>query len=433
MFHFLLEAEVVLLPAISKFCVALNSIQGLYSKLVCIKIIPNITQHTNGCTNNENLRLLTICYSHLYQIMSDDMLNLYRQKVKEMIENGEITSENTKCILKILNFLNYPKWSHENIELIRDLALLLTDKVEKMQSKELFQLNKVFQSQLEPAEMLSRIAKQSQKLLEQSPSTELLTCAVLNALPEKRAKMREISQDFLQTSNVNSNVDLASLFKVLRLLKISDVTLCNQYWSKVVAELRQKRDQLNVYQYGKYCHRYMHFNNNLGGTYRHIEFEKVLSKIVIEELKTGIAAHVPLLFAKLSSFIIAYGHHSHSPTSNNRMYKDFVLDFIIDGFEGMVEQLSIIDCLYISRGLEIALELRYKNFVPPSFGNQMVKIENVLNTATERHLREGNLSLKDVNCIVRSYNNRKCELKTKIISNFEVIYFCSFFNVSSNR
>lgn len=94
----------------------------------------------------------------------------------------------------------------------------------------------------------------------------------------------------------------------------------------------------------------MHFNNNLGGTYRHKEFEKYIVSLMRTDLITGITAIIPSQFAKVAAFILAYGH-----TPNSR---HVFPEFIIHKMEDMRQQFKIVDCLQLSRGIQIALQMR---------------------------------------------------------------------------
>lgn len=171
------------------------------------------------------------------------------------------------------------------------------------------------------------------------------------ALPDKRHKMTEYAKDFIYAkSTVESGASLPTLFKILRLLKISNVYICDGYWSKVVSEIQSNPAQRESYVLARHCHRYMHFNNNLGGTYHHKPFEKYVVDLMVRELQTGITAIVPAKFARVAAFIIAYGH-----TPNSR---HMFPEYIVSRIEDMVEQFRIIDCLQLSRGIQIALQMR---------------------------------------------------------------------------
>jgi len=151
----------------------------------------------------------------------------------------------------------------------------------------------------------------------------------------------------------------------------------------------------------------MYFNNNLGGTYRHFNFEKTISKLIMNNFKNDITCSIPSKFTKLAPFIIAYGFNDESGKSDKSAA--IIPNIIIERIEYMSNQFSIVDCLQLSRGMQIAYEMRYKYFIPHGVALQLLKIENVLNSCTERHLKLNNLTINDINCIMRAYNNRKCK------------------------
>lgn len=137
--------------------------------------------------------------------------------------------------------------------------------------------------------------------------------------------------------------------QILRILKISNTSICNEYWSKVKREIIYNPQQ-NNYFLGMYCHRYMHFNNNLNGTYRHIPFEKAMVKLIVNDLDKGVTSLLPSKFAKAASFILSYGHTPHD--------KYMFPEFIVKKMEDMQEQFTILDCLQMTRGIQIALQMR---------------------------------------------------------------------------
>lgn len=100
----------------------------------------------------------------------------------------------------------------------------------------------------------------------------------------------------------------------------------------------------------RHFHRYMYFNNNLGGTYRHYKFERIVSKFLLADLENGVSSLIPTLFAKLASFILAYGQTAYGHA--------LFPPLIVEKIESMRQQFTILDCLFISRGVQIALELR---------------------------------------------------------------------------
>lgn len=197
---------------------------------------------------------------------------------------------------------------------------------------------------MEPAELLPAISERSQELLAGELTAEILACSVLYSLPENRLKMSKMAEKIIYSDVGINQTEFPALFKVLRLLKISNMKLCDMFWTKVVEEIVNNPEERKIYRLIRHCHRYMHFNNNLGGTYRHYRFEKVLLSLIQNELATGISQFIPTKFAKLTSFVFAYSTD--------------IPDSVIQKIESMSEQFTIHDCRQLSRGLQIAYELK---------------------------------------------------------------------------
>lgn len=151
-------------------------------------------------------------------------------------------------------------------------------------------------------------------------------------------------------------------------------------------------------------HRYMHFNNNLGGTYRHKGVEQTIMTILFQEMQSGITSILPSAFARVVSFMIAYGSHL--------LREEVMPDLIIDRIEAMSGQFGIYDSLRISRGIQIAHELRYKFYIPTKEAPHLLRIEEVLNACTARHARD--CTIHELNLIIKAYNARKSPRKSEI-------------------
>lgn len=394
------------LVALSRFIVALCTRQGnVGNDIVCKDTLPLVLKFLDECSTSEDLRLITISFNCLHRLIRPETLDVYEEKIWQLLNTAVINSDSVRCILGVVNFLNHPQWSQNYTKLVRSLSVILEQKICTFQTKELVSLFRIFQSHLEPASMIPAITEQSKKLLDSTPSAELLACAVLYSLPKNRKKMIDIAKEIVYSEQITNPTTLPALFKALRLLKISNLKLVNAYWDKVCVEIETNLMDQKSHRIARHCHRYMHFNNNLGGTYRHMEFERIASKFVLKELETGISQFVPKRFARYSSFIIAYG------ISGGRLAFP---DFIVTKLEEMSGQFSVLDCLMVSRGLQIALEMRFRQFVPKELGAQIARLENLLNTCADRHISRENLSLSELNSIVRTFNNRKCKYQISI-------------------
>lgn len=105
-------------------------------------------------------------------------------------------------------------------------------------------------------------------------------------------------------------------------------------------------------------------------------------------------------FANYCSFLIAFGDGSHQ----KRIPK-----LIVDKIEALNEQFNIKDCLHISRGLQIMHEVRFRRPYSGEFFNQVDSINFSLDKSARRHLQTKNLHLRELNGIIRAFNNRRGE------------------------
>ena len=242
-----------------------------------VHTIPWILKYLESCDNAEDLRLITISLNNIHVLITQNVLSIFKRKVDEFLNNKTLDSTSTRCVLKIINFLNYPHWSQQNTLLLRRLLLTLKDNIKNFETRELVVVNRAFQSQLESASLIPEIVQRSKvkTLMQKSPNVELLSLAVLYSNPEQRIKITEMLKDFIYSYQISSNqtgATLQTLFKILRLLKISDLSLCDSYWTKVCNEIHATREIDMNYRISKHLHRYMHFNNNLG---KKIDFLKI--------------------------------------------------------------------------------------------------------------------------------------------------------------
>lgn len=386
------------LNSLSHFCVGLNSDKGLYSSILAVSTIPQISRQLDECSNANDLYLLTVCLTNISNIISLNLLDAFKRKVAQLLDQELLNETSSRCILKIINFLNYPHWSFRNTTLIRRLLIELEENIQFFETRNLVTVNRAFQSQLESAKLVPLLVNRARKLLEEKPNVELLSLAVLHVTPDRRLKIAEMLRKFLSTyqiSTTQSGETLQTVFKILRLLKISDINLCDVYWTKVLNEIYGTKESNLNYRLSKHIQKYMFFNNNLGGTYRHIEFEKSMIEMVMLELKS---IQFPKDFAKFSSFIIAYGDGSGESK---------LPQFIVDRIESLHEQFTVKDCLQLSRGVQILQEVRFRRPLNDVLENQIDSISFSLGKCAKRHMKNGELHMSELNAIIRAFNNRK--------------------------
>ncbi|XP_037052423.1 FAST kinase domain-containing protein 1, mitochondrial isoform X2 [Bradysia coprophila] len=404
------------LGALSRFAVAVNLNPQLNESFVGQSIMRQVLFYIDRVTTSNELRLLAICLNNLRSLLSKDTIGLVEKKVYQFIEEGKLKDDQW-AILKILQFLCFPYWSQGSFPLIRALLLELQEKIPTFNTRELEYVGMLCQVNFEPASVITTIAARALELLKNNPSPEMLPSTVFYSSPANRKHLTKLAKNYLISDPNPDAAALKSLFKALRLLKISDITVCNDYWSKVNNFIMSNPSQQKFHMITKYCHRYMHFNNNLNGTYKNYPLEKTLVKLLVKDLDEGISAVIPSRFSKAASFILAYGHTPDKYTFP---------EYIVQKIEAMQEQFTVVDCLTLTRGIQVALQMRFNRERSPALIQQIVRMENVFNACTDRHLDQPNLSLSDLNSVIRSYSSRKSEMKAsiyrKMIEKYETIH-----------
>ena len=382
---------------LSHFTAVLGLDRNLYSAMLAVETLPTVIRRLEEAQNVDDLNQLTLSLSHISNILSLDHLELYKRKVEEFLDQHLINESKPKETLRILNFLNYPHWSARNGKIIRALLLQLQTNIPTLDTRSLVTINRAFRTQLESAALVPLLVKRAQNLLEEAPDVELLSLAVLNVTPDQRTKIAQMVKKFLssyQISSTQSGETLQTVFKILRLLKISDLDLCDSFWNKALNEIYGTKEHHIYFRLMRHIQKYMFFNNNLGGTYRHKEFEISMLQMLNVELKKTLS---PKDFAMFASFVIAYGDNEKLP------------NFIMYKIEELHEQFSVKDCLQLSRGFQIMFEVMHRKKHSPDVEHQVDVINFALARCSERHLWNKDLHLSELNSIIKGFINRKGE------------------------
>lgn len=89
------------------------------------------------------MKYLSICLSNLHDFITTEVLQKYKLKAEDMIERKVLTGEEYKTIIKMLFFLNYPTWRHENFDLIRKCNYLIKNNISELNANSIIVLNEV--------------------------------------------------------------------------------------------------------------------------------------------------------------------------------------------------------------------------------------------------------------------------------------------------
>ncbi|XP_042241937.1 FAST kinase domain-containing protein 1, mitochondrial-like [Homarus americanus] len=386
------------LNSLSRLTVYLRD-QGIKAYFLQSKLLPIVADKLRTCSTLEELHLITICLNSTKKIITESLINEYRKFVEKNLEAGNFETCDPKVILKIIKLLNYSKWSSKHYFLCRQLMLCLVNRMPSLGIWQVIDLSNYFQNFLEPREIFTKIQQYSVSQIEVSKNSitgpELLYLAPFGSLNRKKYFEELVAE---QLDNAEFYDYIGVIFKTLRYIKTSNTKLCNAFWTKSMKAVEREIDQTTNFQLGfeeilrrKVYHRYMYFNNNLGGTYRNYHMEKNMSSLLLKDIRspTGL---VPNKLASMSAFLISYDSREGLP-------EDIVEKIIQYG-----SQFTSFDVLNLSRGVQITLALNPKN-TRRRLMEQITAICRMLDTCAEEQLKTAK-SLIDVTTITRAYLSR---------------------------
>lgn len=98
----------------------------------------------DNCTDIYSLGQTSVCLENIEGLVNSDLRSLFRTKLEEILNNLTIKSvEDTRSLMKILNFLNSSFWYEENGPLMQKILLQLADFIHLLDIKEIIYLQRV--------------------------------------------------------------------------------------------------------------------------------------------------------------------------------------------------------------------------------------------------------------------------------------------------
>ncbi|XP_022168362.1 FAST kinase domain-containing protein 1, mitochondrial isoform X1 [Myzus persicae] len=390
---------------LSRFTVSIVSHRDLLGLYILKDIWPIVLKKLNLCETYEDIKHISICLYNLPWFLNKSIMDNFVTLVEHTLLNKPQHDDKIKCIVKVLRLVNSPYWINQNINLTRSLLLNLQGVIKHIALYDMIQLQMIIVKQSELYQLFEEIHNETSKWLSKADVDtditvlRLLSCIVPSSSASRRKHIESLLRKQFLLNNTFSQLCIGPLFNIIRNLKTSDVQICNAYWSSVLDWLISGKPSIREHhKLLRICNRYMNFNNNMSGTYRHYKFENQMINWLNEELEQGVSAIIPSKFSKIFSFFISYPNENIGYEIPEIMVKK-VLD--------TVGQYSVYDCYIISRGLNTAFINRKNKTSLPMFLDQYVRLCTALNKRSLEIInQEPNLSLDQLNSLYRGYNHR---------------------------
>jgi hypothetical protein len=228
-------------------------------------------------------------------------------------------------------------------------------------------------------------------LSEQDPLSlplELLNCSGATVAPlYSTLQTEKIIEEHIKSFSLHSNI--VSIFSLLRSVKTKNRSLCDLFWNSTANYLNTHPDDylllLNI------SFKYMHFNNNMGGTYRNEQFEAASNGNLLALMRSPHRFITPIVSRSVACLLAYLGE----PLPSELMAR--VLS--------MGGQFTLVDCHNLSRGVRVATSLR-NGTRSPELLDQLVKISSLVSSCARNFLKkEQQLTLHMTDTLLRTYQN----------------------------
>ncbi|CAB3375268.1 Hypothetical predicted protein [Cloeon dipterum] len=379
------------LTALSRFLVALQTGYNMKTIEWCRPAVPIVLEKLQNVKEAEDFRLVTISLSHLHPFMTPKILKLLFSKARELLEEGVLGPHTPKAVVKILNFSNYTRALKPEPDLINSLMLTLEGNISKLRVGDVVSLIRCTENFMQPSKIAEELNEYVLSCLSQMEPLTLPIdlfngTLIATSLNPSISFVEKLIEDHIRSASFSSNI--TPLFKLLRFIKTPNRELCDLYWNRIALHLKRFPKDINLLL--NIVFKYMHFNNNMGGTYRNEKFEKVACDMIHDLMKTPMQ-FVTSFVSRSVAFLVAYSPEELPAEVMTRTMN-------------MADQFSVVDCHNISRGIKMATTIKGspKN---PVMLDQIVKLNSVVSSSIRNHLFTGDLSLVQNDSLFRTYQN----------------------------
>ncbi|KAB0797302.1 hypothetical protein PPYR_08296 [Photinus pyralis] len=333
------------LTVISRLLNVIRTQEMTFGSLFAVQpAVPVVLQELEKCESLEDLKLITICLQHFHQNVTMEILQKYMEVVKRVISTCDNVPATYRILLKIIYFLNFPKWSDRCTTLSSELALHMKGNLHTLNVSDLCILFETLYKTHEPGELQTemqrccRVFLQSgddESIVPKEMKLKLLSCMASFSSTIHRSDYENVIAEFLNLPlTITSILDL---LRIVTFVKSSNSDLDERFWHKTLEVLRQNNTYKDLDILLKVCQKYLNYNNDVH--YRCTKFEKCVLNWLHEEFQSGILSVIPSKLSLAAAFIFAFEH------------KRDVCNAVLNKILQVREQFNHLDVLYLSKGI----------------------------------------------------------------------------------
>jgi len=382
---------------------------NLVWRLALAPALPNLESCLKECETAEDLRKIAIVFNSLSGIISERLMNLLAEKVKDFIrENKFEGSVGLGAVCKLLSVvINKIGWHEENGDYVALLLQQVQGRTMYLRPVQALLVAKISSIFGEPAQVyydvyhrLCQVMETQEYLSGSVPAINCLSYILqINVHSIPKEKVEKILIELIDGPHFSDH--MTDVFDILKSVGVCNKDIADKFFKKSMDIV--KDDSANLVRLGI---RYTNMYSIYGGLYKNENFEKELFEILLSQIENTTN---PQAFAAEFSLLLSYSSEKLS-------------DHIMNRFHAMIAQMKPVSLYVIARGLETKMKEfgqsrkgHWQNAMaegtPRHEQNKiMEQVEDIsvsINNVSLYMLNEKNLTLNDLSFVFRNFTCRR--------------------------
>ena len=252
------------------------------------KFVPRVQHFLRTCSNASELQLINFCLSNCRRHLSETLAQEHALTLHRMIDTGRLMSDNADILIKTMDLISTSQLLEVYESVLRKIGSMLLQNKQPLPTAELLMLGQFCRVNKHDRFLINKLYEQSAREIREVKSLTLQAklYLLLNPRVAKKWKQRMeiIVRNLLKSPDYASHMQL--IYVILRLKTVSDFSIINEFWEKNLELAEHSMNNSNPMQLESSLavvhQQYLHFNNNLGGTYRNIKLENKLRDYLLK-------------------------------------------------------------------------------------------------------------------------------------------------------
>ncbi|XP_018017517.1 uncharacterized protein LOC108674121 [Hyalella azteca] len=344
------HADQLDLESLTRILVPLRSPELNY--FVKGKFMPRLMQLLNICKSKEDYLLINYCITNSRKLLPLSFASLHSKKVMELLDLGVIRAEDHGILIGLVQLIIFTGCPFAYHDLLGRVTSLLASRTTHLETNEIIELCAYCQLNKLDRHLMVNLYRQAALAMstESDPLIQgnLFLCLSPECAQTLKSDIVEVVKKLLDAPL--SNAHMRVVYLILRSRIIDDFDIINRFWDKVLSGLEEILARDEIFKddalgrdaaIAQVQQRYLYFNQNLGGQYRHKAFEQRIIELINGQMHS-VAGSIVGRMVRMGSFVLAYSDAGALPAP------------LVASLLSVAPRLNVKDLQLLTRGLQVS-------------------------------------------------------------------------------